>query len=161
MGTVHQATVASFRGACRELESWLIGRIEFHGIQFRCVPDSPNTFEDLTSAGIPIPVPTYENRTDTIYFGCNKCLYQAYHDWVHIQTGWDFSLEGEERAADHHLEEALRTGLSADAIVLLQTESILRVRYYLRWGRFPRNEGLGHWIAFTLGPDAYLDFEGM
>lgn len=71
MGTVHQATVARFREACRELESWLMGRIEFHGIQFRCAPDSPNTFEDLTSAGIPIPVPTYENRTDTIYYGCN------------------------------------------------------------------------------------------
>lgn len=157
-------TWGRFRAACAELESWLRARIAHHGIQFVCCPDSPGTIEDLRGAGDPVPVPEYRGRPDTIYSdgGCNKCLYQAYHDWWHQRVpGWDFTEQGELAAALGHQDEGILTGLGADALDLLWVESWVRVAYYLRWGRFPRNEALFHWICYTRGVQYALEADNV
>lgn len=155
-----------FRAACLELEAWLRGRIEAHGIRFECCPDAPGTMEALAATGLGadvVPVPTYVGRPDTIYSdgGRNKCLYQAYHDWAHRETGLGFSESDEFALAMQHQWEALATGLGWQAAKLLWVESWVRVRYYLLWGRFFQNEKLSHWICWTQGEDAVMDMEGI
>ena len=154
-----------FRKACDELETWLRARIEAHGIVFECRTDSPGTMEVLRATRGPLPVPTYAGRPDTIYSGggCNKCLYQAYHDHFH-RVGpecWDFTYPGEYAIAVDHQREARVTGLSDDACRVLWVESWVRVAYHAKWGRFPRNEGLFHWLAFTQGVHYAVDAEGV
>lgn len=147
-----------FKAACTELEAWLESRLRFHGIKYECVPESPNTIEELREAGSPIPVPEYRGRPDTIYSeGCNKCKYQAYHDHFHqLVPDWDFTQFGEYKIALDHMREAADTGLSDDAQRLLWVESYVRVAYYFKWNRFPRNEGLFHWLCWTKGIHAGL-----
>lgn len=152
-----------FRQACQELEAWLRARIEAHAILFECVTEAPQTFEALKASGPVVPVPKYAGRPDTIYSdgGCNKCLYQAYHDYHHKMGAWDFGYPGEYDIAIDHQREAAETWLSSDGRLLLWVESWVRVDYHQRWGRFPRNEGLFHWIAFTQGVHAALAAEGI
>lgn len=155
-----------FRKACEELENWLKDRIAFHGIVFECRTGSPDTIDELRAVPGPlVPVPSYTGRPDTIYSGggCNKCLYQAYHDHFHKigHPSWDFTYPGEYAIAVDHQREARETGLSDAARRVLWVESWVRVAYHAKWQRFPRNEGLFHWLAYTRGVHYAIDAEGI
>lgn len=150
-----------FDAAAAELGQWLTDRVAAHGITFETCANAPSTFEELCQRcpDKRVLVPNFAeiNKASVYVDPALKCYYQCWHDHQHVTSGFDFSYEGERKLAKVHDLEAIETGLSENARVLLQAESIGRVRYFFKWGRFPRNERLHHFVFFADGPDAAVN----
>lgn len=150
-----------FDAAASEFGQWVVGRVSAHKLTFAICADAPGSFEDLChrcpAGRVLVPNFAETNKTSVYVDPALKCYYQCWHDHIHVKSGNDFSYEGERALWAEHVKEAIDTGLSFNGQRLLEAESIGRVRYFFRWGRFPRNERLHHFVYFADGWEAAVN----
>lgn len=115
------------------------------GKGWRVVADAPETLSDVLAAwDAEGPFPIASAGLDGSIYGCavTNAAFRYVHDSLHARYGYPFTLQGEEAAARHHLQEAAavaaRRGYNlwetTGALALLWCDTAGQARYHAETG---------------------------
>lgn len=129
----------------------------FKSRSFEVSDFAPSSFESLNESKLS-RLTIWAGASDKTIWGApsSNHLFRAWHDSVHLRTGYDFSVQGELLTAQVQAEEASR--LVGDCFAsLVHAEVAGQVLYFARFNEFPLNQRAFIDSCMTQGIDRTLN----
>lgn len=104
--------------------------------------------EEATDSFLSLVEDSKSKHINISSIGCDTSIYSPivnlqfrfWHDCTHCLLNSDFSLEGETKVINYHLQELKMLGLSSGALALFHADTIGQVRYYYKHKQFVKDQ---------------------
>ncbi len=122
--------------ASKELEAWLLQQAGPHYVchDGRCVIDSLEGLQNFRAlhgdSFAQATLPVFPYKDDSPFSEEADAAYQAYHDRLHAEGGYQFDIAGEYKLACYHYHHAKSDGLCEEDCLVLFHHVASRVMYH-------------------------------
>lgn len=108
---------------------------------------APNSYKELKAFKSGVfsfveSLPVYDGDSGQTVYQCseNNVLFRAWHDLVHLQYDFDFSIDGEIKTATIQKEQLLKLGYSLELANLVYLDVVAQAFYYFKTKQYVKNQ---------------------